>query len=321
MFEKGLRIMRSILTAISALCLFTAVSVFAAEEPVIRITLLGTGSPAPSIERFSQSTLIEAGGKKLLVDAGRGVAIRLTQAGIRLSDIDAVFITHFHHDHISGLADLLITSWLAPIRFGNRQIPLDVYGPQGILEITTGLKNAYRRDNEIRIEDEQLPRAAGDYNTSEFNSNGVVYEQEGLKVTAFEVDHGEIIKPAYGYRVDYAGKSVLVSGDTMYDERIIDAGRGVDVLIHEVAIADPELIDQDPLLANIFNHHTKPEEAGRIFSAVQPKLAVYSHIVFRPPFGADEIVSQTKTTYQGPLLVGEDLTVIDIGDSVTYRQN
>lgn len=313
--------MSKILCYMMLACMLPAISVLAGEDTTMRVTLLGTGTPQPSITRFSQATLVEAGEFKLLIDSGRGVSIRLTQAGVRLSDIDAVFITHFHHDHISGLADLLITSWLtAP--FASRQVPLDVYGPQGIKEVTDGLKAAYRRDNEIRIADEQIPREAGDYNVTEFISNGIVFDHGGVKVTAFEVNHGELIKPAYGYRVDYSGKSILISGDTKYDERIVTAGDGVDVLIHEVAIATPEVIAQYPLLENVFDHHTNPEEAGRIFSAVQPKLAVYSHILLPGgPVTTEDLVTQTRVSYQGPLLVGEDLTVIEIGDTVTYRNN
>lgn len=305
--------------------LLSTQSIYAADDPTMRVTLLGTGSPQPAIDRFSQSTLVEVGDLKVLIDAGRGVPIRLTQAGVALSDIDAVFITHFHHDHINGLADLLITSWLAT-PFGNRQVPLDVYGPQGMQEITDGLKAAYSRDSEIRIADEGLPRAAGDYNVTEFTSSGIVFDQDGLKVTSFEVDHGELIKPTYGYRLDYEGKSVLISGDTKYDERIITAGVGVDLLIHEVAIAPPALIQQFPQLAAVFDHHTNPAEAGRIFSAVQPKLAVYSHIVTPGPTGpfavsTEDLIEQTRATYQGPLLVGEDLTVIEVGDSVTFKKH
>ena len=302
-----------------------ALPAYAAESDTMRVTLLGTGSPVPSITRFSQSTLVEAGDLKFLIDAGRGASIRLNQAGVRLSDIDAVFITHFHHDHISGLADLLITSWVAA-PFGGRQIPLEVYGPQGILEVTNGLKAAYRRDNEIRIADEKIPREGAEYDVTEYLSNGVVFDRNGVKVTAFEVNHGELIKPAYGYRVNFGGRSMLISGDTKYDERIISEANGVDVLIHEVAIATPELIRQYPLLVNVFEHHTYPEEAGKIFSAVKPKLAVYSHIILPSisggaPVTVDDLITQTRTSYQGPLLVGDDLTVIDIADEVTFRKN
>ena len=139
-------------------------------------------------------------------------------------------------------------------------------------------------------------------------------------MTAFPVDHGELIKPAFGYRVDYQGRSVLISGDTKFDESIIEAGLGVDVLIHEVLAAEDRLYDQNPALAAIRDHHTTPEQAGMIFDAVRPKLAVYTHLVNLsapniPPIGLDDLVEQTRRTYQGPLAVGHDLMTIEVGES------
>ncbi len=286
----------------------------------LRVTLLGTGVPTPSAERYQAATLIEAGRKKLLIDAGRGASVRLWQLGIPLRAVDTVFLTHFHSDHINGLADLWATGWL-PTQYGRRDRPLDLRGPVGTAAIAAGIEQTYARDVAIRTADEHLPRAAAAFAVTEFERGGVVYEQDGIKVTAFEVDHGELIKPAFGYRIDYAGHSVAVSGDTKYDERIIEAARGVDVLIHEVMSTDARVFAQAPQLASVKEHHTMPEEAGKIFARVRPKLAVYTHIVMlslpgipEPP--ASELVARTRTTYAGPLLVGRDLTRIEIGADI-----
>lgn len=296
-------------------------AVHPAGAQTMRVTLLGTGRPTPLHDRFEAATLVEAGDTILLFDAGRGVSIRVWQLGMPLSQIDATFITHFHHDHISGLADLWLTGWLPPA-FGQRVEPFQIYGPEGLSDVTNGLQLAYARDIDIRAPDENIPREAATFDVHEFSGTGVVFDQDGVQVTAFPVDHGELIKPAYGYRIDYMGRSVLISGDTRYDENIIEMGRGVDVLVHEVVTGRERLYEEYPALINIRDHHTTPEQVGRIFDAVQPKMAVYTHLVNLsapgvPVVGADELVQQTRQTYDGPLVVGHDLMGIEIGDTVS----
>ena len=286
----------------------------------MRVTLLGTGRPTPLHDRFEAATLVEAGETTLLFDAGRGASIRIWQLGMPLSEVDGVFITHFHHDHISGLADLWLTGWLPPA-FGRRVVPLAIWGPEGLSDITNGLKAAYQRDIDIRVPDENLPREAADFDVTEFTEDGIVYDRDGVVVRAFAVDHGELIKPAVGYRIDYAGRSVLISGDTRYDENIARMGRGVDVLIHEVVTGRAELYDQYPELIRIRDHHTTPEEVGRIFAMAEPRLAVYTHLVNLsapgiPVVDNEEIIEETRQTYDGPLVVGHDLLGIEIGDSI-----
>jgi len=291
-----------------------------AAAQVLRVTLLGTGSPSPRPNRFGAATLVEAGSKTLLIDAGRGASLRVWQLGIPLRQIDAVFVTHFHHDHISGLADLWLTGWLPP-PFGQRQQALRVIGPTGIKDITQGLEDAYAWDIETRVADEGLPRAGATFDVIEFSGPGLIYDQDNVRVTAFIVNHGELIKPAFGYRVDFANRSVLISGDTKFDRNIIEAGRGVDVVIHEVIAADERVFEKNPALAVIKDHHTTPEEAGIIFREIQPKLAVYTHLVSLSAPGIPEVdlrdlVEQTRRTYDGPLVVGHDLLTIEVGESV-----
>ncbi len=315
MFDK----LRPLMVIVLALSL-TPLLVNDADAQVMRVTLLGTGSPSPRPDRYGAATLVEAGSKKLLFDAGRGASLRIWQLRIPLREIDAVFVTHFHHDHISGLADLWLTGWLPP-PFGQRQQALKVLGPTGIRDITQGLQDAYARDIDIRVVDEGLPRAGATFDVTEFSDPGSIYDQDGVRVTAFPVNHGELIKPAFGYRVDFAGRSVLISGDTKFDENLIEAGRGVDVVIHEVVAASDELFERYPAFLAIKDHHTTPEEAGRVFDEIQPKLAVYTHLVRLsagdiPELDLRDLVEMTRRTYNGPLVVGHDLLTIDVGDSV-----
>jgi len=156
-------------------------------------------------------------------------------------------------------------------------------------------------------------------------TEGVVYERNGVKVTAFEVDHATA-RPAFGYRIEYGGRSVVLSGDTRLSENLIRFSKGTDLLIHEVAWAKPELLSKSEAARIIIGLHTTPEEAGTVFARVKPRLAVYSHVVlvttdpaFTEPTTAD-VLKLTRKTYDGPLEMGEDLMTIDIGDKIDVRR-
>jgi ribonuclease Z len=146
-----------------------------------------------------------------------------------------------------------------------------------------------------------------------------------VKVIAFAVEHGAAIKPAVGYRIEYKSRSVTLSGDTRYDENVIKYGTGTDLLIHEVGSARPELLAASVPVQRIIAHHTTPREAGLVFSRAKPKMAAYTHIVLLstekfPEPTLDEVVAETRQTYSGPLVVGEDLMSFEIGDTVVVQR-
>ena len=286
-------------------------------QEMFRVTLLGTGSPVLLPDRFGPATLVEVGDQKLLFDAGRGVPIRLKQIGVPLARLDALFITHYHSDHTNGIPDLWLTAWLPA--GGARTQPFRVIGPTGAKELMSNLERAYAADVRIRIADQKLPAEGVAVTTEEFSSDGVVYERNGVRVKAFEVDHGADIKPAYGYRIDYSGRSALISGDTRFSENLIRNGKDVDLMVHAIAGSKPELL-QNIIIRRILDHHTLPPEAATVFNRTQPKLAVYTHIVLQqtrtvPPPTIEEIVAETRRTYSGPLQAGEDLMSFDISDA------
>jgi len=242
-----------------------------------------------------------------------------------MRDVTAVFFTHLHSDHIVGFPDLWLTGWLPHPAFGQRTEPMHGYGPVGSRQMILHLEQAYRADIRIRIVDEKLPPSGAAIIAKEIRE-GVVYEKSGVRVTAFNVDHGEFIKPAFGYRIDYQGRSVVLSGDTRFSENLIRFSKGTDVLFHEVAAAKAENLKTSPSARRIIGHHTTPEDAGRVFQRVRPKLAVYTHIVLLSTDSkiaaptVDDLVSLTRTTYPGPLEVDEDLMSVDVGDRITvYR--
>jgi ribonuclease Z len=280
-----------------------------------KVTLLGTGNPRPVMSRFGPSILVEAGKQKLLFDCGRGATQRLYQLHIPFNEISALFLTHLHSDHTVGIPDLWLTGWVM-----GRSIPLPVWGPAGTKAMMEHLQQAYAFDIHIRRDvDTKLPGAGAEVVATDIEE-GVVYDSSGVKVTAFLVDHGEI-KPALGYRVDYGGHSVTLSGDTRPSENLVKFAQGTDVLIHEVidpeAFGEASTSDSPEQRKKIIEHHTTPEQAGIIFTRVKPKLAVYSHIV--PP-DVPEVIPHTRKTYAGPLEVGQDLMTIDIGDKISVQR-
>jgi len=300
-------------------------SVEAAEpaDNAIVVTLLGTGTPSPIPDRYGCSTLVQAAGLNLVFDTGRGAPVRLNQIGVSNGQIDAVFLTHFHSDHLNGLPDLWMTGYL-PNPFGYRPRPLELWGPKGTVRIAKAMRATFSDDIRIRIQDQAVPEVATEIFANEYTRDGAIIQRKGVTVTAFEVNHGPLIKPAYGYRVDYAGRSVVISGDTRLNENVISHGTGADLLIHEVCAAPQSIVDRAEIKA-IMDHHTSPEEAGTVFSRAKPRLAAYTHIS-QPtisgvrPVDIDAIVARTRTNWSGPMIAGTDLLRFVVGSEVTVQR-
>jgi ribonuclease Z len=310
------RMSRSASAALLLAIVATPPTPLVAQDPdTLQITLLGTGNPRPTPERYGPSILVEAGARALLIDTGRGSTQRLFEIGQRglLTRIDAVLLTHLHSDHTVGLPDLFLTAWI----FG-RTTPHAVYGPPGTAEMCRYLEQAYAFDRNVRARDEGFAPAGATLTATDV-APGVVFDRDGLRVTAFAVDHGVEATPAYGYRIDYRGRSAAFSGDTRYFEGLITHAKGVDVLVHEVIAPEVEMrraqVQGAGALARIVARHASPEQVGTIFARVAPKLGVYSHIV-PSPTTADDLVAPTRRTYAGPLAVGYDLMTIVIGDTI-----
>jgi ribonuclease Z len=290
-------------------------------DPII-VTLLGTGTPDPRIDRFGPSTLVEAGGQKLLFDVGRGATIRLQQIGVSLGQLNGVFITHLHSDHTNGIPDLWLTGWLPP--HGARRTPFRIWGPKGTANMMHSLEKAYQADLDFRMADEKLPREGIAIAVSEFDADSVVFAEAGVTVTAFQVDHGKYIEPAYGYKIVYGKRSIVISGDTRYCENVIAHAKGADLLLHEVAMA-PADIASLPQIKRILDHHTLPADAGRVFAQARPRIGVFTHLALLPdakgvrPSG-DAVIAETRKTYDGPLELGEDLMRIVVADTIEVER-
>ena len=290
--------------------------------PIISIQLLGTGVPLlnpaayVAFGQVTAGTLITAGTERMLFDCGQGIVTRLLQSGGPSASpniaVDRVFISHLHNDHMADLPALYSYGWL--FRQGD---PLRVWGPGpgpngpiGTSSIMPLLRAVYDADIYVRSVLFTLNAfdPGGEVPTAVDLpvGTGVVYQNNGVKVTAFLVDHHPVT-PAYGFRVDYMGHSVVYSGDTTYNTStaLIQMATGADVLIHEVYGWDP-----DPEIAA---YHTTPEQAALVFNAAKPKLAVYSHQVIPPGTSGADLVSRTRVAgYTGPLQLGADLMTINV---------
>lgn len=285
-----------------------------APSDTLTVVLLGTGvGPPVNLQQFEASILVKAGGERLLFDCGRGATMRLTQAGVPIGSISRLFLTHLHSDHVVQIPDLVLTGWAG----GRRTLPLEVWGPDGTSDMMNHIQRAFAFDIHMRRDvDEKLP-AAGIQVVSHDIKQGIVFDEHGVRVTAFLVDHGPV-QPAFGYRIDYRGRSVALSGDTRVSENLIRFAHGVDVLIHEVI--DPEALrlradhPSPATIDAIIAHHTTPEQAGEVFSRVAPRLAVYSHAP-----NTENVMARTRKTYRGPLQGPEDLLTILIGDTIEVR--
>ena len=282
----------------------------------IKVTLLGTGCPRPVMSRFGASTLVQAGSQTLLIDAGRGSLQRLTQVNVPWNQVTGVLLTHLHSDHVVGFPDLFLTGWLVD---PGRSVPLPVWGPEGTTDMMAHLATAFAEDIRIRVANERA-NPAGVVLQARDISEGIVFEADGVKVTAFLVDHGPV-KPAFGYRIDYAGRSVVLSGDTRPSENLVRHAAGTDLLIHEVLA--PETLRRTGVppdrIPGIVANHTTPEQAGTVFARVRPRLVVYSHIC--PPSATEEdVAAATRRNYDGPFELGEDLMIIEVGEKITVQR-
>ena len=213
----------SLFVAVALLSFVTLTNAVAVAQE-IKVTLLGTGTPVLNIDRFGKSTLVEAGSQKLMFDAGRGAAIRLHQAGVSLHEISAIFVTHLHSDHLSGLPDVYASGELTRLAGGGRTKPLELWGPVGIENVGRGIELMFTDNNRFRLSGGEITKDAMNIVTHQI-SEGVIYDQDGVKVTAFLVNHGHVV-PAFGYRLDYGGRTVVLSGDTAYSANLVEQAKG-----------------------------------------------------------------------------------------------
>lgn len=304
--------MRSLLGLLSLLLMCLPMRALADEAPM-KVILLGTAGPEYFPDRLGPATLVVAGSQVLLFDCGRGVGQRLYESGVNPKIISSIFLTHLHSDHIEGLPEL----WLTPWFLLGRDHGLDLWGPEGSSEMVAGMRAMYGHDLAHRVN--RFNPAQGLDILVHRTAPSVVFERDGVKVTAFSVEHADG-NPAFGYAVEWRGRKVVLSGDTTYSETLINAARGADLLVQNV-IAFSDRLGKMPEMQGVLAKLTTPEQAARMAQAAHPKLLVFAHIVTKDlPIhaAAETIVARTRAAgYAGPLVVGEDRMAFDIDSTVT----
>lgn len=301
----------------------------------LHVALCGAGSPLPDPLRSGPCTAVMAGERLYIVDAGGGASRTLSRLRIPQGAIDAILLTHFHSDHIDGLGELLMQRWAN----GTAVAPTPVIGPAGVEEVVRGFGLAYAPDEGYRIahhgEAVMPPAGAGavarPFPPPRAGEPVVVLDDGDLRITAFRVEHAPV-EPAVGYRFDYAGRSVVISGDTSPSEEVRRQAAGVDLLVHE-ALA-PHLValltegareaGRDNLVTiteDILDYHTTPVEAARIAAEAGVGFLLYNHIV--PPLPltplVDAFTEGVDAVYAGPFRVGRDGTLVVLpagGDAI-----
>ena len=292
--------MTRILAIILALC---SCSLGQAVSCSVEAVLLGTGYPVPLPDRAGPATAVVVNGKYFIVDAGRGVTMRLAALKPRMPHVEAVFLTHLHSDHTTGLPDLFDTSWLLE----RRAMPFELYGPEGTRELADGMIQFLAADIHIRRDLTEYQPAAGATVNTHIVQQGTVYDRDGLRITAFEVDHRPVV-PAFGYRFDCGGKSIVISGDTGPSDNLVRFAKDTDILIHEAYL--PGIFSSRPneprqVSQNLSRYHTTAEQAGEIATRANVKHLVITHVI--PGDRADEIFRLASKSFKGKVTVGADL--------------
>jgi len=289
----------------------------------LKVVLLGTGSPRAVYGISKPGVAVLAGRKTFLVDCGSGTVNQLLLAGIMPQRISDVLFTHHHSDHNSGFFDVFISSWRTHVIpggvFPNRTVPMQVYGPETTKAIIGKMESSFAFDVNLRI---NYNKSALDGSRIEYHecNEGVVYDRDGIRITAFEVDHRPV-QPAIAYKFEYNGKSVVISGDTVPVENMVKHAKDVDLLIHEaynkewldalIAMYPEEAVG----LGNPAKYHTTTLEAAEIARQAEAKHLLLTHHIPAPSKtkeAEEAYISGMKEIYGGPITVGRDLMEVDL---------
>ena len=285
-------------------------SLEAGQQPRTRLVLLGTGGgPRPRRTVAATSQVIIANGAAYVVDCGDGVARQLASAGIPLTTLRHIFITHHHSDHNADYGNLMLLAWATGLH-----TRIDTWGPPPIARMTKLFLEMSATDIETRTADEGHPPLAPLIYAHEVSGHGPVMSDANLKVTATPVPH-PLIEHALAYRFDAPDRSIVISGDTAPSDALIRLAQGADVLVHEAMYlpALDRVAARTPSAARLREHllhsHTSVEEAGRVAQAAGVKLLVLSHLVpADDPSVTDQMwIDAAHTHFRGSLIVGKDL--------------
>lgn len=286
----------------------------------LHVLLCGSGSPMPDLTRAGPCTAVIAGKRAFIFDTGAGSVRKLSRMRFPVGATEAIYLTHLHSDHFDGLGETMLNRWIA----GSRKEPTPIYGPVGTTKVANGFNDAYRIDSGYRHAhhgDEVADLRGYGLAPKELDFNGdskVVLDEGDLRITVFRVNH-KPIDPAFGYRVDYKGRSVTISGDTTYHKNLVKVAKGSDLLLHEAlnmemvqtmekAAEKRGMSSVEKIFFDIQDYHTSPVDAARAARESGSRALVLTHIV---PILPSRILHGLFTKgmddeYDGPITVGTD---------------
>jgi len=302
----------------------------------LHVYICGAGSPLADPKRSGPCIAVLAGKKAFIFDAGTKGAQNLGPMGFPLGGVEEIFLTHLHSDHLDGLGQMLLGTWIN----SGRTAPTKVSGPVGTAQVVEGFNMAYQIDSTYRTAHHGTKVAnpasfgAAEREIDLSGGSKVVYNKDGVKITAFKVSH-KPVHPAFGYRIDYKDRSVAISGDTAYDPSIAAASKGVDVLFHEAL--NMEMVKTmeaaaktngakglEKILFDIQDYHTSPVDAAKTAKQAGATDLVLYHIV--PMLPSDALIPMfvrgASDEFDGKITVSEDGTILRLpvdSDVIIYE--
>lgn len=303
----------------------------------LHVGICGAGSPMTDDRRAGPCTIVVAGQRMFVFDVGAGSAARILRMQLNPAQVEAIFLTHYHSDHIDGLGELLMQRWVGAAATE----PTPVFGPLGLDSVVDGFRIAYQLDQSYRSShhgDELAPPTGFGAQPREFSittatERVVLINDEDLEIVAFAVDHGPV-KPAVGYRVRYKDRSLVISGDTTFSANVVRESANVDLLLHEaMSMKLVEMLERGfdfhgrsrygQLMRDIRNYHSSPEDAAQVAMMANARRLVLHHIV--PPLPLEtlrsEFLGDAENIFAGPIDVSRDgdWYLLPVGNSEILR--
>lgn len=301
----------------------------------LHVFFCGSGSPMPDPTRTGTCTGVIAGERVFIVDMGAGGARNLTLGQFPVADIERVYLTHLHSDHIEGLGETMIQTWIN----GGRDSPLPVSGPSGVESVVKGLNIAYGPDRKYRQDHqpELLNPDGFGFEATIIDTpveSAVILDEGDLKITVFNVNHRPVY-PAFGYRFDYKGRSVVFSGDTAFDANLISSAKEADLLVHEAQSAtmlgileriagEKGEVRMKAIMQDVLSYHTTPEEAAAAASEAGVRELVLYHITPPVPVALlnSMFLGDAGKRFNGKITIAKDRMLVSLpagSDDISYQ--
>ena len=271
---------------------------------LVNFTFLGTGTPRPDINKLGPSILVTYKNEEILLDIGRGTTLRLAQVGNNFTNINNIYISHMHFDHLVGLPDFWLTSNL-----WQKKTNTNIYGPKGIREFCNNIMKSYKEDLDYRYSKKELSQI----NCRNFENDNLLSEKF-IKVQSFKNSHGHIEK-SYGLTITVNEKTIVYSGDTSYSDNVINSCKQCDILIHEVISVSNILYKSNKKLRDVVDTHTSVKQLVKVLNSTNPKLTILNHALLFD-ITEEQVLREIQEDYSGDVVFAYDLLSVDVGKEI-----